>query len=216
MRSDVRRGKTLRRLAGDDPSVNEEWNCDKGRWAFKYATNDRITEPMIRDENGELRAASWPEALAHAADGLSVNRAAVLLGGRATVEDAYGYAKFARVALRTNNIDFRARTSSDEERNFLATIVASAKVSYRDIDKADAVVLAGFEPEEESPIVFLRIFKQVRKRALKVIAIAPYRSRGSAKLGAEVIKNVGNEAADIANLSLTSISPHTPPRQRPP
>ena len=49
-------------------------------------------------------------------------------------------------------------------------------------------------------------FKQVRKRALKVIAIAPYRSRGSAKLGAEVIKNVGNEAADIANLSLTSKS----------
>jgi NADH-quinone oxidoreductase subunit G len=27
----------LRRLAGDDPQVNEEWNCDKGRWAFQYA-----------------------------------------------------------------------------------------------------------------------------------------------------------------------------------
>jgi NADH-quinone oxidoreductase subunit G len=34
MRTDVRRGKTLRRLAGEDASVNEEWNCDKGRWAF--------------------------------------------------------------------------------------------------------------------------------------------------------------------------------------
>ena len=36
MRTDVRRGKTLRRLAGEDAEVNEEWNCDKGRWAFKY------------------------------------------------------------------------------------------------------------------------------------------------------------------------------------
>jgi NADH-quinone oxidoreductase subunit G len=37
-RTDYRRGKVLRRLAGEDPAVNEEWNCDKGRWAFRYAT----------------------------------------------------------------------------------------------------------------------------------------------------------------------------------
>lgn len=202
MRSDVRRGKTLRRLAGDDPSVNEEWNCDKGRWAFKYAQLDRITAPMIRDENGELREASWPEALTAATEGLSVNRAAILTGGRVTVEDAYGYAKFARVALRTNNIDFRARFNSDEEREFLATLPTTS-VKYSDIDKADQVILLAFEPEEESPIVFLRILKQVRKRALKVVTIAPYTSRGSAKLGAEVIKNVGNESSEIASLALT-------------
>ncbi len=205
MRTDVRRGKTLRRLAGDDATVNEEWNCDKGRWAFKYAQFERITTPMIR-ENGELREASWPEALAHAANGLSANRAAVLVGGRATVEDAYGYTKFARVALGTNNIDFRARTTSDEEREFLASVVVGSSVSYKDLDKADHVVLAGFEPEEESPIVFLRLFKQVRKRALKVTAIAPFTSRGNDKLKATVIKNVGNEASDLAALTLTAKS----------
>jgi len=49
MRTDVRRGKTLRRLAGDDPTINEEWNCDKGRWAFKYITAiDRLAQPMVR------------------------------------------------------------------------------------------------------------------------------------------------------------------------
>ena len=37
-RTDHRRGKVLRRLAGDDPEVNEEWNCDKGRFAFTYTT----------------------------------------------------------------------------------------------------------------------------------------------------------------------------------
>src|SRR5246127_4611386 len=67
-RTDHRRGKVLRRLAGDDPEVNEEWNCDKGRWAFTYATeDDRITTPLIRGENGELGPASWSEALTVAA-----------------------------------------------------------------------------------------------------------------------------------------------------
>ena len=55
-RTDHRRGKVTRRLAGDDPQVNEEWNCDKGRWAFTYATQpDRITTPLVRDEDGVLR-----------------------------------------------------------------------------------------------------------------------------------------------------------------
>ena len=33
-RTDYRRGKVTRRLAGEDPAVNEEWNCDKGRYAL--------------------------------------------------------------------------------------------------------------------------------------------------------------------------------------
>ncbi|MEN9698169.1 MAG: hypothetical protein RL448_124, partial [Actinomycetota bacterium] len=75
MRTDVRRGKTLRRLAGDDATVNNEWNCDKGRWAFKYQTaTDRITNPLIRNAAGQLVAASWPEALAAAAEGLTKGR----------------------------------------------------------------------------------------------------------------------------------------------
>ena len=59
-RTDHRRGKVLRRLAGDDPAVNEEWNCDKGRWGFQYATAfDRLTTPLVRDaKTGELREAS--------------------------------------------------------------------------------------------------------------------------------------------------------------
>ena len=202
MRTDVRRGKTLRRLAGDDPSVNEEWNCDKGRWAFKYiSAKNRISAPLIRDENGELREASWPEALHVAATGLAANRAAVLVGGRATVEDAYGYSKFARVALGTNDIDFRARPHSIEERSFLSSLIVGSHVTYRDIDRADHVVLLGFEPEEESPIVFLRIHKQVRKRSLKVTAVAPFTTRGSKKLGATVISTApGREAARISSL----------------
>ena len=201
MRTDVRRGKTLRRLAGEDADVNEEWNCDKGRWAFKYeVAKNRITVPMIRDANGQLQEASWPEALAAAAAGLKNARAGVLVGGRATVEDAYGYSKFARITLNTNNIDFRARSHSGEELDFLAS--ASLNATYKDIDKADQVVLISFEPEDESPIVFLRIYKQTHKRAIKVTSIAPFASRGTQKLNAKLIKTAtGNEVAAISALT---------------
>jgi NADH-quinone oxidoreductase subunit G len=201
MRTDVRRGKTLRRLAGEDADVNEEWNCDKGRWAFKYeVAKNRITAPMIRDANGQLQEVSWPEALAAAAAGLKNANAGVLVGGRATVEDAYGYSKFARVALNSNNIDFRARSHSAEELDFLAS--ASLNATYKDIDKADQVVLISFEPEDESPIVFLRIYKQTHKRAIKVTSIAPFASRGTQKLNAKLIKTAtGNEVAAISVLT---------------
>lgn len=208
LRTDVRRGKTLRRLAGEDAQVNEEWNCDKGRWAFKYATSaDRLTTPMIRDADGELRAASWPEAMAVVAAGLSGKKAGVLVGGRATLEDAYGYSKFARVVLETNNIDFRSRVTSEEERSFLAAKVVGSSVTYADIDRADSILLVGFEPEEESPILFLRLKKQVRKRGLKVTAIASRLSVGNEKLGSIFVSVApGSEAAAIATQELTGKS----------
>ncbi|MEU9807858.1 NADH-quinone oxidoreductase subunit G [Mycobacterium sp. NPDC050853] len=206
-RTDHRRGKVLRRLAGDDPEVNEEWNCDKGRWAFTYATaGDRVTSPMIRDEFGNLVAVSWPQALEAAAKGLADAGAnsGVLTGGRITVEDSYAYVKFARTVLGTNNIDFRARAHSVEEAAFLGSAVAGRgmRQTYAALECAPVVLLAGFEPEEESPIVFLRLRKGVRKRGLKVLTIAPFASRGSIKLSADVIATVpGGEPETLAGLA---------------
>jgi NADH-quinone oxidoreductase subunit G len=206
LRTDHRRGKVTRRLAGDEPQVNEEWNCDKGRWAFTYTTQqDRLTHPLVRNEDGELEVASWPEALSVAAQGLARARgkAGVLPGGRLTLEDAYAYAKFARIALGTNDIDFRARPHSREEQEFLAAAVAGRdiEVSYAELEKAPLVLLAGFEPEEESPIVFLRLRKAVRKKGLRVLAIAPYETRGLAKLGGILLQaSPGGEAEVLGEL----------------
>src|SRR5258705_1372955 len=177
-RTDHRRGKVLRRLAGDDPEVNEEWNCDKGRWAFTHARQpDRITSPLVRDDDGKLRPASWSEALGIAAAGLAAasGSAGVLVGGRSTVEDAYAYSKFARIVLGTNDIDFRARQHSEEEVAFLAAHIAGQPmtVTYADLDSAPAVLLVGFEPEEESPIVYLRLRKAARKNALHAKSVPP-------------------------------------------
>jgi len=214
LRVDWRRGRVTRRLAAEDPSVNEEWNCDKGRFAFTYATaNDRIMKPQVRAENGELVEVSWPEALERAAVGLLEARdkggVGVLTGGRVTLEDAYAYAKFARVALGTNDVDFRARPHSAEEAGFLAARVAGRgmQATYHDLDTASTVLLAGFEPEEESPIVFLRLRKAVRKRGVKVVTIAPWLSNGARKLSATLLPTVpGGEAAALRRLSPRRLS----------
>ncbi len=56
IRTDHRRGRVLRRMAINDPAVNEDWNCDKGRWAFTAPTvGDRLEFPMVRDTSGVLR-----------------------------------------------------------------------------------------------------------------------------------------------------------------
>jgi NADH-quinone oxidoreductase subunit G len=204
LRIDHRRGTVMRRLAIEEPAVNEDWNCDKGRWAFPWQTApDRLERPMVRDETtGELRIASWPEALDVAARGLLAARdtggAGVLVGGRVTVEDAYAYAKFARVALATNDIDFRARPHSAEEEAFLAHAVAGTGlgVTYRDIEAAPAVLLAGLEPEEESPILFLRLRKAVA-RGLVVHAVAPWASRGLVKLDGRLLPAAPGTEAEV-------------------
>ncbi|MFF2627523.1 NADH-quinone oxidoreductase subunit G [Kitasatospora griseola] len=208
-RTDHRRGKVMRRLAGNEPEVNEEWNCDKGRFAFRYAQQrDRFTSPMVR-QDGELVAVSWPEALARVAEGLRGKRAAALVGGRVTVEDAYGWGKFARLALGTNDVDFRSRPHSGEEAEFLAAAVAGqgvdldgGGVTYRELEAAPAVLLAGLEAEEEAPIVFLRLRKANRASGLRVFSIASHATRGLAKLhGALLPAAPGTEAEWLGALA---------------
>ncbi|KIE27423.1 NADH-quinone oxidoreductase subunit G [Streptomyces sp. MUSC 125] len=196
-RTDHRRGKVMRRLASNDPEVNEEWICDKGRFAFRYAQlKDRLDTPLVRNAEGVLEPTSWPQALEVAARGLAAarSRAGVLIGGRLTVEDAYAYSKFARVALDTNDIDFRARVHSAEEADFLAARVAGrgrdldgSGVTYTSLEKAPTVLLVGFESEEEAPSVFLRLRKAWRKHGQQVFALATYATRGLEKAGGTLL-----------------------------
>jgi NADH-quinone oxidoreductase subunit G len=208
-RTDHRRGAVTRRLAGNEPEVNEEWNCDKGRWAFTYATQpDRLVSPLVRDASGVLVPASWPEAVSIAARGLAEarGRTGVLTGGRLTLEDAYAYAKFARVALGSNDIDMRARPHSAEETRFLTDHVAGrGGVSYTSLQQAPAVLLAGFEPEDESPIVFLRLRKAVRAGTLTVYSMAALASKGLDKLSGALLPTVpGREAATLDAMGATA------------
>jgi len=219
IRVDTRRGTVLRRLAGNDPEVNEEWIDDRTRFAFRYLSSaGRITRPMVRGADGVLAETSWTEALTAAAEGLAAAKTGgigVLAGGRLTVEDAYAYAKFARVAAGSNDVDFRARPHSAEELDFLAAHVVGQGpevLSYTRLEAAPAVLCVALEPEEEAPVVFLRLRKAARKRGQKVFHLGqwttPAVERTSAETGAaspaakdNLIPAVpGAEAAVLADL----------------
>ncbi|HEY0119833.1 MAG TPA: NADH-quinone oxidoreductase subunit G, partial [Cellulomonas sp.] len=203
IRIDHRRGVVMRRLSGNDPAVNSEFITDKDRFAFPWqASGERLSAPSVR-EGGELVPVSWAEALDTAADGLTAalanGGAGVLPGGRLTLEDAYGYSKFARVALHTNDIDHRARPHSAEEAAFLAHHVAgrTLDVTFADLDVAPAVLFVGLEPEEEGGILFLRLRQGLRKRKGRVFSVAPFASRGVERLNGTLIPAAPGTEAEV-------------------
>jgi NADH-quinone oxidoreductase subunit G len=215
IRVDHRRGQVMRRLAGNDPEVNEEWITDKDRFAFGYlGTDDRLAYPQIRDAStgsgrrGELRPASWTEAFAVAARGLADARTVgVLPGGRLTAEDAYAYSTFARVALGTHDIDFRSRPLSQEEADFLAAEVVlrtddNGGATYADLEAAHSVLLVGLEPEEEAGTIFLRLRKANRAHRTRIWSVAPFATNGLRKLGGTLVPaKPGAEAEVVAGLA---------------
>ncbi|MFC0706429.1 NADH-quinone oxidoreductase subunit G [Cellulomonas uda] len=220
IRVDHRRGVVMRRLAGEDPAVNQEWITDKDRFAFRWQSSpDRITTPLVRDRNpdgtrGELRPASWVEAYGAAAaglrDALAAGGVGVLPGGRVTLEDAYAYAKFARVVLGTNDVDHRARPHSDEEAAFLGHHVAgrTLDVTFADVTSAPTVLLVGLEAEEEGGILFLRLRDAVVKRGTAVLSVAALASRGLERLSGTLVPAApGTEAEVIEGIDAGSDEP---------
>jgi assimilatory nitrate reductase catalytic subunit len=105
-------------VAPRDFPTNKGGLCRKG---FTAATlldaRDRLTEPLVRaHKGGALLPASWDETLDYIAARLRDIQAAsgrdavgVFGGGGLTNEKAYMLGKFARVALRTKNIDYNGR-----------------------------------------------------------------------------------------------------------
>jgi formate dehydrogenase major subunit len=72
----------------------------------------RLTEPLVRD-NGDLRPASWAEALDRAAagfHGVAPEAFGMFSCSKATNEMNYMAQKFARVVMGSNNIDSCNRT----------------------------------------------------------------------------------------------------------
>jgi NADH-quinone oxidoreductase subunit G len=105
--------------------------------------------------------------------------------------------------LGTNDIDYRSRVHSAEEAQFLEHWVRdTSHVTYADLETASTVVLVGLEPEDEAATVFLRLRKRARA-GRRTVAVASHRTRGLAKLNADLIQTVpGQEAAAIAALEL--------------
>ena len=152
--------------------------------AFRYATaNDRLTTPLVRDADGELQPGVLAGGAGRRRRGRARRRArpaasACCPAAGSPSRTPTPTRKFARVALGTNDIDFRARAALGRGGGLPRARTSPAPgsgVTYADLEHAPAVLLVGFEPEEESPIVFLRLRKAVRtRRARRSSTVAPF------------------------------------------
>ncbi len=185
LRVDARRGQVTRQLARDNDEVNEAWNCDRGRYGFASAQSpQRLLIPQIAEE-GELRTASWSEALRRAADGIraaSAKGVGVLVGGHLTDQDAYALQKLARVTFGSNNVDARSWPEAGADAAAVARVAglpagAGGAPTYRELEAAKAVVVVDLDPHEESPILFLRLRKAAVRRGVPVVAVGPRAGR---------------------------------------
>jgi NADH-quinone oxidoreductase subunit G len=170
MRADVRHGDVMRLVSRDDPEVNGGWLCDRGRYGFGFTRSpERLTRPLVR-RGGELIPVTWETAIAEAARGLAAATSRGCLGGgRLTDEEARIFQQLARVALRTEAVDWRTG------RQMLASpeVLGLPGAGPADVDGADLFVLVDTCPAEEAPVLDLRIRRAVREAKAAVVDVGP-------------------------------------------
>ncbi len=191
----------------DKSGTNGDFLCIKGRYAFDFANHEeRLTQPLIR-KHGKLHPATWEEAFALVGKKFAQVRdkdggAAIGVIGstRTTNEEAYLLSKFARVVLRTNNIDHH-RTADFPALSAALRGKPDMTASMADVFTAPAVLLVGNDPTEQHPLLAYQIRNNVRlhRAKLYVINSAPIKLRRQATSFAQIpVGAEGKVAAFLA------------------
>jgi len=107
------RGDKIVSARGDRDNPGNKGNlCVKGRFGYEFVNSpERLTAPLVR-RDGELREASWDEALDLVAEKLGKNKGdgfATIASAKCTTEENYVIQKFTRAVMGTHNIDHCAR-----------------------------------------------------------------------------------------------------------
>jgi NADH-quinone oxidoreductase subunit G len=172
----------------DKSGTNGDFLCIKGRYAFDFANHEeRLTRPLIR-RDGKLTSATWEEAFelvgrkfAEIRDKDGGAAIGVIGSTRTTNEEAYLLSKFARMVLKTNNVDHH-RTA-----DFPALAAAlrgkdNVTASMADVFTAPAILLIGNDPTEQHPLLAWQIRNNVRlhRARLYVINSQPIKLRRQA------------------------------------
>ena len=163
--------------------VNRGALCVKGWTATATLRHpERLTSPLVRDHSGELRATSWDEALDRMGRAFrSVQQqygndaVGVFGGGSLTNEKSYLLGKFARVALKTANIDYNGR--------FCMSSAAAAGIRsfgidrglpfpVEDISGAGIVLVVGDNPAETMPPI-MQYFDAQRANGGRLVVADP-------------------------------------------
>ena len=170
---DVRFGIPLRTMSVEsDDAISDGWLCDRGRYNIGfYASPDRITQPLYR-KDGEFHQIGWDDAFSLWAKAIKSSIAAngaasvgAIGGGRLTNEEAF-FLQYLFRALGVENLDWRAGTQRQAG-------PGASGGTYAELERADAIVIAGESPAERAPVMDLRIRKAVARNGATLIRIAP-------------------------------------------
>lgn len=153
IRVDTKGREVMRFLPRNNDGVNEEWISDKTRFVWDGLRKQRLDTPYIR-ENGKLRKAEWPEALAAVAAAMKGKKLGGLIGDLVPTEAAFALKQLIEgqggsVECRTDGAKLPAGNRSG--------YVGTAKIE--DIDTAEAIMLIGANPAVEAPVLNARIRK---------------------------------------------------------
>ncbi|MEF2524744.1 MULTISPECIES: formate dehydrogenase subunit alpha [Streptomyces] len=163
-----------------DGPVNRGHACVKGRFAHGFAVSpERLTTPLLRQDDGRLEPVGWDTAAAHVArrlaDAISAggpDSVAAISSARATNEENYLFQKFMRTVVGTNNIDNCSRLCHAPS---AAGLVASFGLSggtdsFDDLVRADCLLVVGANPVEAHPVVGARLLQRALRGARLVVA----------------------------------------------
>ena len=153
IRVDTKGREVKRILPRNHDGVNEEWISDKTRFVWDGLRRQRLDRPYIR-ENGKLRPASWPDALAAAASAMKGKKVAGLVGDLASAEAAFALKNLIEglggvVECRTDG----AKLPVGNRSGYVGT------ATIEDIDSAQYIQLIGTNPRDEAPVLNARIRK---------------------------------------------------------
>jgi formate dehydrogenase major subunit len=164
-----------RPTAEEDAPVNGISTCVKGKFGYDFInSDDRLTTPVVRDDDGQFRTASWDEALTRVAEGFGAIREAhggealsLIASSKATNEENYLMGKFARQVLGTNSVDNCNRLCHSSTVAGLAKTYGygAASITTDDLEIADCILLTGSNTTEAHPVLATRIKQNVRDGA---------------------------------------------------
>ncbi len=167
IRVDSRGREVIRILPRVNDSVNEEWISDKTRQIVDGLKTQRLDRPYLR-ENGRLRPASWPEALAAVAaktKATNPSRIGALVGDLAAVEEIFAL-KLLMQQLGSPHLDCRQDGAALDPAFGRASYLFNATVAG--IDDADALLIIGSNPRKESPVLNARIRRRWLRGDFKI------------------------------------------------
>ncbi len=175
----VKGDKVMRVVPFENDDVNECWISDKDRWSYEgLNVEDRLTVPMVRDENNVWREVSWQDALKVVGDALGqiahhdgAEYIGALASETSTLEEL-ALLKRVMNGLGSNNVDALLRNT---DANFARATAGAAwlGMSINDLDSVDGVVVIGSNLRKDHPLMAQRL-RQVAKKGARITLIDSY------------------------------------------